>query len=86
MGVDESCHRIEGKEQREAVRMEEREEGCDDGDELRKLLVPDVRILPIIPPTAVESNFDVYFAPGISYDLFSEFFPWCLHVWFFWMI
>ncbi|XP_059460411.1 uncharacterized protein LOC132189667 [Corylus avellana] len=34
-------------------------------EELRGLLVPDVRNLPLTPPTAVESNFVSYFAPDL---------------------
>lgn len=33
-------------------------------EELRKLLVPKLENLPIYPPSAVESNFITYFAPG----------------------
>lgn len=33
-------------------------------EELRKLLVPKIEDLPISPPSAVESNFVTYFAPG----------------------
>lgn len=35
-----------------------------EGDGLHRLLVPDARDLPLIPPSAVESNFVSYFAPG----------------------
>ncbi|KAK4778983.1 hypothetical protein SAY86_006511 [Trapa natans] len=47
------------------VIMEERREGCvyGDDDELRRLLVPDVHTLPITPPSSMEANFDIYFAP-----------------------
>lgn len=34
--------------------------------QLHKLLLPDMRDLPHIPPSAVESNFVSYFAPGKS--------------------
>lgn len=33
-------------------------------EELRRLLVPDVRDLPLSPPSAVDTNFVSYFAPG----------------------
>lgn len=33
-------------------------------EELRKLLVPDVRDLPLEPSSAIETNFVSYFAPG----------------------
>ncbi|KAE8057289.1 hypothetical protein FH972_013993 [Carpinus fangiana] len=36
-----------------------------EGEELRGLLVPDVRNLPLTPPSAVESNFVSYFAPDL---------------------
>ncbi|OWM74954.1 protein Abitram isoform X2 [Punica granatum] len=63
-GVDETrVQSIEGPELREAVTLDEREEVGDGDDELRKLLVPDVSTLPITPPSSVEFNFDVYFAP-----------------------
>ncbi|GAB2300410.1 hypothetical protein Dimus_034453 [Dionaea muscipula] len=42
----------------EAVEKEESEE-----DELRRLLVPDVRQLPASPSSIVETNFERYFAP-----------------------
>ncbi|GFZ10477.1 single hybrid motif superfamily protein [Actinidia rufa] len=38
-------------------------ESVEDEEELKRLLVPDVRDLPLIPPSAVESNFVPYFAP-----------------------
>lgn len=36
----------------------------DEEDGLQRLLLPDARDLPLIPPSAVESNFVSYFAPG----------------------
>lgn len=33
-------------------------------EELHKLLVPKLCYLPITPPSAIEANFDSYFAPG----------------------
>ncbi|RHN52757.1 hypothetical protein MtrunA17_Chr6g0483941 [Medicago truncatula] len=33
-------------------------------DDLEKLLLPDVQNLPLIPPSAVETNFVTYFALG----------------------
>lgn len=47
------------------------EQGTED-EELRSLLVPDVRDLPLRPPSAVESNFVSYFAPGY-YPYFSNY-------------
>ncbi|KAI6690842.1 hypothetical protein NL676_027670 [Syzygium grande] len=38
-------------------------DGDDEDEELRGLLMPDVRDLPLAPPSAVESNFVAYFAP-----------------------
>ncbi|KAK8997012.1 hypothetical protein V6N11_020505 [Hibiscus sabdariffa] len=35
---------------------------CED-EELHKLLVPDITLLPLTPPSSVESNFASYFAP-----------------------
>ncbi|KAK3427517.1 hypothetical protein EUGRSUZ_F03725 [Eucalyptus grandis] len=44
--------------------MEVREvDGGDEDKDLRELLMPDVRSLPLVPPSAVESNFVAYFAP-----------------------
>ncbi|KAF8030370.1 hypothetical protein BT93_E2724 [Corymbia citriodora subsp. variegata] len=37
--------------------------GEDENKELRELLLPDVRNLPLAPPSAVEVNFVAYFAP-----------------------
>lgn len=39
-------------------------------EELRKLLVPKIEDLPLSPPSAVESNFVTYFAPGNTYFAF----------------
>ncbi|XP_030521892.1 protein Abitram [Rhodamnia argentea] len=38
-------------------------DGDDEDKELHELLMPDVRNLPLAPPSAVESNFVAYFAP-----------------------
>lgn len=35
-------------------------------DSLHRILVPDVRDLPLTPPSAIESNFVSYFAPGTT--------------------
>ena len=58
-----SSNSIEQLQQPESVEEEEDEE------ELKRLLVPDVRDLPLIPPSAVESNFVPYFAPGFFFFL-----------------
>lgn len=34
-------------------------------EELRRLLVPDVRDLPLTPPSAIQTNFVTYFALGL---------------------
>ncbi|KAJ0475309.1 hypothetical protein HanHA300_Chr13g0464041 [Helianthus annuus] len=34
-------------------------------DELHKLLLPNINDLPVSPPSAMESNFVTYFAPGL---------------------
>ncbi|KAF8377787.1 hypothetical protein HHK36_031172 [Tetracentron sinense] len=36
---------------------------AEEEEDLHRLLVPDIRHLPLIPPSAVESNFVSYFAP-----------------------
>ncbi|XP_057752232.1 uncharacterized protein LOC130970238 [Arachis stenosperma] len=46
----------------EQKQEKEKEEEKDEDDELRKLLLPDVCNLPSTPPSAVESNFAIYFA------------------------
>lgn len=46
------------KEELETPKLSEEEE------ELKRLLVPDVATLPLNPPSAVQSNFVTYFAPG----------------------
>uniref|UniRef100_A0A1D1ZBF7 Protein Abitram n=1 Tax=Anthurium amnicola TaxID=1678845 RepID=A0A1D1ZBF7_9ARAE len=38
------------------------EDGEDEESELRRLLLPDTRDLPLVPPSAVETNFITYFA------------------------
>lgn len=37
-------------------------------DELSKLLLPNVNELPTTPPTAVETNFTTYYAPGTKLE------------------
>lgn len=49
--------------------VEKKEEG---EEELRALLLPDIKDLPPIPPSAVESNFVRYFAGGTSKSLKSH--------------
>lgn len=41
-------------------------------EELQRLLLPDVRDLPQTPPSAVQSNFVSYFAPGFLLFLFQS--------------
>lgn len=56
--IDEStCTEPERKEEKNATEEEE---------DLSKLLLPDVQNLPLIPPSAVETNFITYFALGNS--------------------
>ena len=38
--------------------------GGGEEEELQRLLVPDIHNLPLFPPSAVQSNFVSYFAPG----------------------
>ncbi|KAF7140623.1 hypothetical protein RHSIM_Rhsim06G0015300 [Rhododendron simsii] len=40
----------------------------EDEADLKRLLMPDVGDLPLVPPSAVDSNFVPYFAPGIVLD------------------
>lgn len=47
--------------EREQEQEQEQEE-----DSLHRILVPDVRDLPLTPPSAIESNFVSYFAPGTT--------------------
>lgn len=44
--------------------QEQKEQEVED-PELHSLLVPNAEDLPLIPPSATESNFVSYFAPGI---------------------
>jgi hypothetical protein len=44
--------------------QELKEEEEDEGEELHKLLLPDIRDLPTTPPSSVQTNFVSYFAPG----------------------
>lgn len=43
--------------------QELKEEEEDEGEELHKLLLPDIRDLPTTPPSSVQTNFVSYFAP-----------------------
>lgn len=47
--------------------QEQKEQEVED-PELHRLLVPNAEDLPLIPPSATESNFVSYFAPG-SYSI-----------------
>jgi len=42
----------------------EKKNNEEEEDDLEKLLLPDVENLPLIPPSAVETNFVTYFALG----------------------
>ncbi|KAL6963426.1 hypothetical protein U1Q18_043581 [Sarracenia purpurea var. burkii] len=53
-----SSNSTKGQEHQESVG------GGEDEAELKTLLTPDLRDLPLTPPSAVESNFVPYFAPG----------------------
>ena len=59
--TNDSINQADNLETEKQVREKEEEE------ELRKLLVPPVEDLPLIPPTAVDSNFVAYFATGFYY-------------------
>ncbi|KAI9200840.1 hypothetical protein LWI28_013918 [Acer negundo] len=55
--TNDSINQADNLETEKQIREKEEEE-----EELRKLLVPPVEDLPLIPPTAVDSNFVAYFA------------------------
>lgn len=57
--IDESNH----------SETERKQEKNDEEEDLSKLLLPDVQNLPLIPPSAVETNFVTYFALGNSINL-----------------
>lgn len=44
--------------------MPRAENNEEEEEELRRLLVPRIEDLPSVPPSAVESNFVTYYAPG----------------------
>lgn len=48
------------------LEREQEQEQEQEQDSLHRILVPDVRDLPLTPPSAVESNFVSYFAPGTT--------------------
>jgi predicted KAP-like P-loop ATPase len=58
--VEESNY-SETEPREEKINEEEEEE---EEDDLNKLLLPDPQNLPLIPPSAVETNFVTYFALG----------------------
>ena len=60
--------------------QELKEEEEDEEGELHKLLLPDIRNLPITPPSSVQTNFVSYFAPGwLTLHFLSFVFNlWCL--------
>lgn len=43
----------------------------EDEADLKRLLIPDVGDLPLVPPSAVDSNFVSYFAPGFLFLFLS---------------
>ncbi|KAK2660778.1 hypothetical protein Ddye_007311 [Dipteronia dyeriana] len=61
--TNDSINQADILETEKQVREKEEEE---EEEELRKLLVPPVEDLPLIPPTAVDSNFVAYFAPDCT--------------------
>ena len=69
-----SCSSSSNSTQQQQQQKESVEE-----EELKGLLVPDVRDLPLTPTSAVESNFVPYFAPGFfSFFFFLPDFNWSL--------
>lgn len=48
------------------LEREQEQEHEQEQDSLHRILVPDVRDLPLTPPSAIESNFVSYFAPGTT--------------------
>ena len=48
------------------INLEHEHEQEQEQDSLHRILVPDVRDLPLTPPSAIESNFVSYFAPGTT--------------------
>lgn len=54
---DISCNSTQNQQHPEILQLKDDEE-----EELRKLLVPDVKHLPISPPSALQTNFVTYFA------------------------
>ncbi|XP_052203425.1 uncharacterized protein LOC127808818 isoform X2 [Diospyros lotus] len=57
-----SCSSSSSTQQQQGS-IEEVEAEAEEKEELKSLLVPNVRDLPLTPPSAVESNFVPYFAP-----------------------
>lgn len=49
----------------EDSKIEQNQLKGEEDEELRRLLLPDVDKLPHAPPTAVETNFTTFFAPGM---------------------
>ncbi|KAI4316974.1 hypothetical protein L6164_024893 [Bauhinia variegata] len=62
--INPSCHQELESTARENLTQgpPQQQEQEDEDQELEKLLLPDVRDLPLTPPSAVESNFVTYFA------------------------
>lgn len=48
------------------LEREQEQEQEQEQDSLHRILVPDVRDLPLTPLSAIESNFVSYFAPGTT--------------------
>lgn len=50
----------------DTINLEHDQEQEQEQDSLHRFLVPDVHDLPLTPPSAIESNFVSYFAPGTT--------------------
>lgn len=55
----DSCSNLNSTEQKKVD-----SEGQKEDEEIHSLVVPDISSLPLTPPSAIESNFVTYFAPG----------------------
>lgn len=68
---------IKRQKQESVEEDDEAELEREDEADLKRLLMPDVGDLPLVPPSAVDSNFVSYFAPGflfLSLSITSIFF------------
>ena len=66
-----SCSTLQNQQPNGSSLLSNKEGGGGEDEELRRLLLPDPLNLPLTPPSATDSNFATYFAPGTIANILS---------------